>query len=198
MPSFLERYQNGEREQVWAELNALGPRVRDRAYFADATAVAQETMRRARHNVETLIVRLEKLGYEFQTTSGNAAGALAGLGQALSMLKAADQLTARSDGNPHVDRLRQQSRGMLDNPIFKNLLGSLEKQSAAPTPTEALKNPNVYAPPDKRVVKDLRTFEKSIGGPIPLSLRAWCEIVGSVSLIGSHPVLCFRENPQKS
>jgi len=71
MATFLDRYQNGEREQVWVDLNSLGPRVRDKEYFDDAHAVAQETMRRARGNVETLIVRLEKLGCKFLTAKAD-------------------------------------------------------------------------------------------------------------------------------
>jgi hypothetical protein len=65
MPTYLERYLAGEHERVWAELLALGERVREGAVYADASAVARETMRRVRHNVETLIPRLEALGYEF-------------------------------------------------------------------------------------------------------------------------------------
>jgi len=192
MPAFLTRYQNGEREQVWADLNSLGPNVRDKEYLEDAYAVAQETMRRARHNVESIIVKLEKLGYEFLTASKRAEGGLKGLSQAMEMMKAVDQLTAGDRSNPHVEALRQRSRGMLDSPLFKNLLGSLQQRAAAPAPVEALKNPDVFTPPGKNVAKDIKSFEKSIGGPLPLSLRAWCEIVGSVSLMGTHPVLCFR------
>jgi len=70
--SFLERYQNGEHEHVWADLVALGSGVRDNLYLADAQAVANETMRRAGCNVETLIVRLHGLGYEFRTKEKDA------------------------------------------------------------------------------------------------------------------------------
>ena len=51
----LERYQNGEQREVWRDLVALGERVRDAEVFPDAQAVASETMRRARHNVESII-----------------------------------------------------------------------------------------------------------------------------------------------
>lgn len=193
MPTFLDRYQDGEREQVWAELNSLGPSVRGKEYVDDAQAVAQETMRRARHNVEALIVKLEKLGYAFLTANRSAADSLQGLSQAMSMLKNMGQLTAGSQSNPHVDALRERSRGMLDSPVFKTLLGSLEKKAAALPAMEAVRNPDIFSPPDKSIAKRLKSFEKSIGGPLPLSLRAWCEIVGSVSLMGTHPVLCFRE-----
>ena len=51
MSSYLERYRAGEREQVWAELVALGPAVRDEAVFPDAQAVAREMMLRVRCNI---------------------------------------------------------------------------------------------------------------------------------------------------
>ena len=65
MPTYLERYLAGEREAVWAELTALGSAIRDEPLFADAQAVARETMRRARANVEVLVRRLTALGYRF-------------------------------------------------------------------------------------------------------------------------------------
>jgi len=63
--SYLERYLLGEHEQVWAELVALGERVREEHIYSDALEVARETMRRARHNIEALISRLEVIGYQF-------------------------------------------------------------------------------------------------------------------------------------
>jgi hypothetical protein len=65
MPTYLERYLAGEREQVWAELSARGPAIRDEPLFAEAQAVARETMTRARANVALLVQRLTSLGYRF-------------------------------------------------------------------------------------------------------------------------------------
>src|SRR5579863_851722 len=65
MASWIERYREGECEAVWAELVTLGAQVREAPYADDAWAVARETMRRARSNVETLIERLDGLGYRF-------------------------------------------------------------------------------------------------------------------------------------
>jgi hypothetical protein len=65
MASFFERYQGGEHEQVWAELLALGDQVRAEPLYSDARAVARETMRRVRRNIEALIPRLESIGYKF-------------------------------------------------------------------------------------------------------------------------------------
>jgi hypothetical protein len=63
--SLLERYVNGHCEQVWDELYALGSAVRRLDHVDDAMAVARETMRRVRANCQTLIPRLEALGWRF-------------------------------------------------------------------------------------------------------------------------------------
>src|SRR5262249_40384434 len=55
--SFLDCYLSGDHEAVWGNLVALGHEVRHAAQFADAYAVAKETMRRARCNVEILAER---------------------------------------------------------------------------------------------------------------------------------------------
>lgn len=63
--ALLRRYLAGEHEAVWAELMAMGPSVREAPHLGDAWAVARETMRRARHNVELIIHRLDQIGYRF-------------------------------------------------------------------------------------------------------------------------------------
>jgi hypothetical protein len=63
--SYLDQYKQGAYEQVWRELLQLGPAVREEPIFSDAKAVAQETMRRVRQNIETLIIRLLRLGFVF-------------------------------------------------------------------------------------------------------------------------------------
>jgi hypothetical protein len=65
--NYLERYRNGEHEQVWNELQALGPLIRQEPYVTPAQAVASETMRRVRRNCERLVSRLQSLGYVFGT-----------------------------------------------------------------------------------------------------------------------------------
>ena len=65
MPSYLERYQNGEYEQTWVELIALGEQVRQEHILPDALAVAHEAMRRVEHNAETIAGRLQSVGYCF-------------------------------------------------------------------------------------------------------------------------------------
>ena len=68
--SFLGRYCNGEYKEVWDELIALGPAVRERPHAKEARLVAQETMRRVAANVDTVIRRLGSMGYRFRMQKG--------------------------------------------------------------------------------------------------------------------------------
>jgi len=61
----LQRYLGGDSAGVWRDLTALGAAARLELYYGEAVEVASETMRRARRNVELIVPRLEKLGYEF-------------------------------------------------------------------------------------------------------------------------------------
>src|ERR671938_598318 len=65
--NYLERYRNGECEQVWKGLQALGPLVRREPHYAQAREVAAETMRRVRRNCERIVSRLRTLAYVFGT-----------------------------------------------------------------------------------------------------------------------------------
>jgi hypothetical protein len=124
--TYLERYLAGEYEPVWAELQRLGAAVREEPVYSDALAVARETMRRVRHNVETLIPRLESAGYTF------------GYGWA---------------------------RGR-DFP------------SGRPDP--------VFAPPRPDVGTTIAALERRCG-ILPVSLRAFYEVVGAVNFVGEPP-----------
>src|SRR5215472_16938239 len=65
MGRYLERYLAGECQPVWEELLAQGAAVREEPLASEAWAVAQETMRCVRYNIECLIPRLRTLGYRF-------------------------------------------------------------------------------------------------------------------------------------
>ncbi|WIG59077.1 MAG: hypothetical protein OJF49_001824 [Ktedonobacterales bacterium] len=65
MTDYLRRYLAGEHERVWDDLLALGERVREEPVYTDACAVADETMRRAKHNIVLIIQRLLEVGYRF-------------------------------------------------------------------------------------------------------------------------------------
>ena len=72
--NYLERYRNGECEQVWSDLQALGAAVREEPHYSEARAVATETMRRVRWNCELLVSRLRALGYLFGTYPDGSTG----------------------------------------------------------------------------------------------------------------------------
>jgi len=65
MRFLLDRYAAGEHVAVWVELGELGASVRQAPFYSDALAVARETMRRARYNIERLVARLRLLDYQF-------------------------------------------------------------------------------------------------------------------------------------
>ena len=65
MTSFLDRYLQGEYEQVWDELYALGEEIQQEPLLNDANAVTIETMRRVRMNTERVTARLSAIGYTF-------------------------------------------------------------------------------------------------------------------------------------
>jgi hypothetical protein len=114
MASYLERYRAGDRERVWDELQGLGDQIKEPRKREEVWAVACETMRRARINVERIYSRLKEQGYEFE--------------------------------HP-----------------------------------EWAWNP--ATPSDAKAVREI----EALVGPMPLSLRAWYEIVGSVWWTGRHP-----------
>jgi hypothetical protein len=124
MSSFIDRYEHGECEQLWAELQAPGERVREEPFYSDALAVAHETMRRARHNLALLVPRLSELGYRF---------------------------------------------GCMSLPGIRDL-----------------QHPQVLAPPAPDVKEKVSEFESRYG-TLPLSLRAFYDVVGEVNLVGDPP-----------
>ncbi|HEY1342196.1 MAG TPA: hypothetical protein VGF59_32030, partial [Bryobacteraceae bacterium] len=191
MATFLERYQGGDHVAVWDDLTALGEGVRHELYLADAQAVAAETMRRARQNVEVLIGRLADKGYRFLDTVSSAEDRLSRLD---TMEQFAAQIQAR---RPEANQYNSHALQMLEGlkAIKAKMAPMLEKAAAEAAKAAAaarkppLEDPQVFRPPDKTTPRLLAQLEKSAGGPLPLSLRAWYEQVGGVSLMGSHPVL---------
>jgi hypothetical protein len=120
MPTYLARYRAGDREQVWAELAALGGAVRQEPVLSDALAVARATMARAGENISQLVARLHDLGYQF------------------------------------------------DDPD------------------------EIVTPPGDGLIDPVAWLDRH-AGPLPLSLRAWYEVVGAVNLMGHHPEWDARE-----
>jgi hypothetical protein len=63
--SLINRYLNGEFEQVWTELLDQGSAIQQEPLFSESLAVAAETMNRVRYNISLLVNRLNNLGYVF-------------------------------------------------------------------------------------------------------------------------------------
>jgi len=78
---------------------ALGAGVRHELYYADAVAVAAETMRRARRNVELLIQRLDAMDYRFLTMNESDEFHLEGL--------ARSRQTAAQAGGHGIEKKRK-------------------------------------------------------------------------------------------
>ena len=112
-PKFLERYLAGQMEDVWQDMFNLGENIRQPAYYSDAKAVVDETMKRAKHNIDLLHQRLKDNGYRFNR------------------------------------------------------------------PARAVVPPNIG------IQDELSKIEKRIG-ILPMSVRSFCEQVGSVNFTGEH------------
>ncbi len=120
--NYLERYHNGEYEQVWSDLQALGASVRQAPHYSLACEVAAETMRRVRRNCGLLVSRLRAAGYVFGIYPDGARG--------------------------------YYTQGPL-------------------------------VPPSESTRSEIAELEAQVG-PIPLSLAAFWQQVGSVDLVGMH------------
>jgi DNA-dependent RNA polymerase auxiliary subunit epsilon len=169
MATYLERYQQGEHEAVWRELIALGDAVREEPHYSDAKAVAAETMRRVRHNIELLYDRLKQIGYKF------------------------DIEDRKPKANPLDQFAAQMGGDSLLNSAFGSIVGNMQERLEAIK--KQLDAPRIeyraYMPPPDDIMETLDAFEREIG-PLPLSVRAWCEIVGTVDFMGTHPGLAGK------
>lgn len=196
MPALLDRYLAGEFEPVWNEMHALGARVREPAIYEDALMVARETVRRARLNFETIIQRLDQIGYRFDDARNRAEDA---------------EVDAEALGN-FVDSIEPQARAAVENaPMggealkgMKKLLGAMlssrkildqtraqaRQRPKPPVVRNHVEDASIYQRASKDAARQVAAFEKKLGGPFPLSLAAWYEQIEAISLMGSHPVIC--------
>jgi hypothetical protein len=65
--NWLARYRAGERGQVWDELAQLGGAVCEPHALEEVQLVCDEMAGRARHNVEVIVERLSRQGFQFHT-----------------------------------------------------------------------------------------------------------------------------------
>jgi len=169
MTSFLERYVRGEHIQVWDELQALGEAVRDEPLSADARAVAHETMRRVRANLELLASRLRAAGYDF------------GYG----WLAADAEWEEQHHMPPTPEELQQMREMGLGEELVQEIARHSGEESA--WKYDLARQPHVVLhPPAPDVHEQLGELERLVG-PIPLSVAAWYEEVGAVNFVGVEP-----------
>jgi len=163
--SLLRRYQAGEHEAVWEEMMSLGRYVRDPRFYDDAWAVSRETMRRARHNIEIIIRRLDELNYHF-----------------------------RAGSDPREDNRGEPAKDVSISSVRQLLSGFSSNKPATPQTmiVDHLQDKNVFLPSGPREVELAAELEAQ-GVYLPMSLRAWFEEVGRVDLTGSHPTLSFMQ-----
>jgi hypothetical protein len=166
--SLLKRYLTGEHEQVWADLVALGPDVRQPLYSADAADVARETMCRVDANVRTLVTRLQTLNYRFKTKG-----------------RWLDEYSAHTESILELP-------GVADSKHAGRLRESVRRREEQRRPADYELKAHVPAGPN--AARDIEQIEELIG-PIPLSLKAFYEIVGEVDLIGYHDTISAEADP---
>jgi hypothetical protein len=176
MATWVERYKAGEYAEVWAEMQALGVDVRGPSHCEAAAAVVQETMDRAHTNVERLFSELLSLGYRFKGAPEFAEPDFPlelRIQNALNYVKkhGAKEDQANPWSHPALawvedEEIELPSRFLNGKPARAN-----------------------YLPPGARMSAKVQEIEGLCGVPLPLSLRAWFEVVGSVNLAGTHPVL---------
>lgn len=204
MPTFLERYQSGDHTGVWADLEALGDAVRKKRYFGDAQAVANETMKRVRHNAEVVVARLDSLGYQFESNADGFGDMLEGMQQSMEQTDRYGEFLRQNPSKP--DPNFPEFQAVLE-PLRRLNEAAEQQRLAARAKLNALQeqirkrgresvNSQAIKVPSSTVADEIAEIEEWAGSPLPLSLRAWCEIVGSVSLVGTHPALSLQAEPQ--
>ncbi|MGZ5874863.1 MAG: hypothetical protein ACXWKP_22405 [Bradyrhizobium sp.] len=132
------RYQAGEHEAVWAEMVALGAAVREPAHFKDAQAVATETMRRARHNFELLIRRLDTLQYRFEIPKPPSRQFLPPIEERIADMRGAQQTRLSPEGLDRLEvMMRSQEakrRAFVPPPIDERIAKMRREQDAKLSP----------------------------------------------------------------
>src|SRR5690242_20025515 len=83
-----------------------------------------------------------------------------------------------------MQRMTQQITSMREQIAARGIdLAKVAEQIPKP------KQPPAFEPASKNAKKPLDTFEKKAGGPLPISVRSWYELVGGVNLEGAHEAL---------
>jgi hypothetical protein len=184
---FYDRYMAGEHRQVWKELIALGPAVREDSHVADALAVAYETMQRVEVNVRTLVQRLVAMNYVFAPDGPPSSGSMK-VQMGGSTMSLDDLMRDAGQAGGAFSKLAGLFGGIM------KARDSMAGQRPTPKAQSGNAASRAHVPPGPNARKDVANFEKEYG-TLPLSLRAFYEVVGEVNLNGTHPALDPEGSP---
>ena len=185
---FHERYVAGEFRDVWAELAALGNGVWYDPIAADALAVAYETMHRAKTNVETLVSRLEAVGYDFCLTIYSPYRKPPRVDAAMADMfeRRAEEMTEFLASPMILPRALEPQREQLLARRERQLSATKAQATVARERRMGIVRPIMAA---CRSANILINRVAMAAGEMPLSLRAWHATLGGVNLVGTHPEL---------
>lgn len=176
MHTYLERYQRGEHEAVWDEFVLLGSALRQEPVYSDAQAVARETMRRVRQNIEVLIERLVQIhfifGYDHRVQP-----VFRGPSPAEQRREYLEMFAWVREQPPVFVASKQREEERLESGADGDLLFDEEGLPDMLTIEE-----NETSHPMAYYVDQI----EQMVGPVPLSMRAWYEEVGGVNFYGYH------------
>jgi hypothetical protein len=181
MASLLRRYCQGECVQVWQELTQDANQYEGRDISEEALAVVQETMRRVASNIEQLIPKLVSLGYQF--------------GYGWVQPPSHSNFTYYERRNYHEYREWVNEQADLYSPPH-DWQRIIDEHKAAIESFQRLNSPSIFITTklaDLETLQRQRTAHQLVEalaerhGPLPLSLRMWYEMVGSVNFVGQMP-----------
>ena len=189
----------------------LGSAVCGASYRDEAVAVGAETMKRARHNVELIITKLEKIGYRFTQEADAPERIDFAIAPESDALKAIREKYSRPGFVPRNEHEKAMVAKMRTMDAARNLMtkhsdflakvvnavkGREKEKQGQENRLPAIKNPSVFLPASPNAARDLDRVEKKVKGPLPISLRSWYEHVGGVNLMGYHDALNPKGNPE--
>lgn len=169
MGELFDLYSSGNHERVWGMMNNLNLSAPAPAELEDVLAVAHETMRRAAHNLELIVSRLQTIGFEFaeDTSFRRSTSAERGL---------IETLNARLGGNIPISIQAWYSHiGVIDLRGRLEGLCSVMDDSEEATAVDVddpvvLSDPIVIAPAEK-LVQDYEDWSGGLWGDQPFKLE---------------------------
>ncbi len=170
MSDWLARYQAGDCAEVWTEMESLGDDLQKPSQRKAAEQVARETMERGRKNVLWLFDGLQQLGYRFRDA---AEPGPPDYPLELRIQGALDYIRVKGGKKFAADPWSHPAFAWLDD---EDIDVPAHHRKGRPGRAQ-------FRPPGAKTVAALEGFD------LPLSVRCWFEIVGSVDFGGTHPIL---------